>query len=272
MIALGLPGLTIEVRSEFDGPLGGLPVTYEVASIAAGPAPDLIIELVRAPERNGVAPAADHPRFAARRDGDALIVERPDVLGRIDVTGSPLRARFELSDDPYALEACVRVAISVALPRHGGLILHASSVRWQGRAHVFTGVSGAGKSTIAALLAASFPACDRLADELVIVARSRAGAWRLHVPPFLGISELPRGESAPLEAIHLIAQAPEPRRTPLETGAALRELLRHVVVYAAEPQTTARVLDLAATLVGEIACDRLEFAVDRSVGDVLGIT
>jgi len=271
MIALRVAGIELTLSSEFDGPLGGLPETYAVAVIPSAAKPRLVIDLVRAPDRNGVATAPDHPRFHAHRDGDVLVVERPDCLGRIDVSASPVRARFEISDDPYALEACVRVALSVALPRHGALILHSSAIQWDDRAHVFAGVSGAGKSTIASLLSSSFDGCDRLADELTVLARTSEG-WRLHVPPFLGISDLPRGKVTPIAAIHLIEQASAPRRKALPKADAARELLRHVVVYAAEPATAAVVLDLVAQLVAEVPCDRLEFAQDASVGWVLGIT
>ena len=44
------------------GPLGGLPATYQVAVIPSAAKPGLVIDLVRAPGRNGVATAPDHPR------------------------------------------------------------------------------------------------------------------------------------------------------------------------------------------------------------------
>ncbi|MCA9677332.1 MAG: hypothetical protein KC464_20075, partial [Myxococcales bacterium] len=69
-----------------------------------------------------------------------------------------------------------------------------------------------------------------------------------------------------------VAQAPAHRRAPVAPGAAMRELMRHVVVYAAEPATAGRVLELTGRLVSEVACFRLEFAKDPSVAQVLDIT
>lgn len=266
MTAFRVAGLEVVLRSDFPGLMGGLPVTYEAAAIPEALAPGLEIELVRSPERNGRPRAPDHPRFAARRDGEALIVERPDCVGRVEV-GEPVRARFALSDDPYTLEACVRVAIAVALARRDAFILHASAVKWRDEALVFTGVSGAGKSTIAQLLMAK---CERLADELLVLSRTPEG-WQVVIPPFLGITDLPRGSTTPLAAVHLIQQAAAPRVVPLPRAQALRELLRHVVVYAAEPATAGLVLDLADRLTQEIPCVRLEFANDPTVAGVLGI-
>jgi hypothetical protein len=267
-VAFELSGVTTLLRSPFEDGIAGLPPTYARHQVPGDRTPSLIIDIDHVPEMVERPRAPNHPGFERRRDGSALVVERGDAEGSIDLDSSPLRAHFRVSGDRYALEACVRVALSVALPRHGALILHASAVAWDGAAHVFTGVSGAGKSTIAAMLDRT-PGCARLADELVVLART-SGGWMLHVPPFLGIDGIPRGERAPLASIDLLAQAPAHRRERLGAAHALRELLRHVVVYAAEPDTTSRVLALTNALVADVPCHRLEFAKDPSVGAILG--
>lgn len=262
-------GLTARIHSPFGGEGDGLPRPLRPFLRAAAGAPAIEIELEHVPALALPAKWADHPQFSRRREDDVLVVERADAVGRIDLAAAPLRARFQVPDDRYAIEACIRVALSVALPRRDALLLHASAVQWGGAARVFTGVSGAGKSTIAGLLA-DHPACARMADEMVILQRAAAG-WTLHVPPFYGIDDLPLGDHAPVASIELIRQAPAHQRTPLAPAAALRELLRHVVVYAAEPATTELVLALAERLVREVPCHRLEFARDPAVAGVLGI-
>jgi hypothetical protein len=261
-------GVTVELRAAAAGLLDALPLGGFAG--APGAAPDLVIELAGDPQLEGRPPAADHPAFARHREGDDLVVERADVVGRIALAGTPLRARFAVAGDLYAREAAVRVALSVALPRRGGLILHASAVAPRGAAHVFTGVSGAGKSTIARLLD-GLPGCQRLADELLVVVREPEG-WHVHVPPVLGIAGLPLGARVPLASVELLAQAPAHARTPRPAALAIRELLRHVVVYASEPHTAGAVLALVERLVREVPCHRLAFAPDPSVGAVLGIT
>jgi hypothetical protein len=228
-VAFEISGVTTLLRTPFEDGIGGLPPTYARHQVPVMEAPALVIDVEHVPELAQRARPADHPAFARRRDGATLVVERGDADGRIELGGTPLRARFRISGDRYALEACVRVALSVALPRHGALILHSSAVRWDGVGHVFSGVSGAGKSTIAAMLD-TLPGCERLADELLVVVRGPAG-WAIHVPPFLGIEGLPRGEQAPLASIDLLAQASANRRVRLLPGEAMRELHRHVVVY-----------------------------------------
>lgn len=268
-VAFRFVGLDVLLRAQ-DAELLRLPRSYDRFRIEA-PAPErvgLLIELERSSERDPPPRAPDHPRFSRRREGDVLVVERADAIGRIRPAQSPVHAHFRVAVDEHALEACLRVALSVALPANGALILHSSAVRWHGRGYVFSGVSGAGKSTIAAMLPAADPGFERLADELLVVACD-AGGWRVHVPPFFGIDDLPYGDSAPLDSINLLRQAPAHRRERLAAGPALRELMRHVVVYAAEPVTTDHALGLASRLVAEVPCYRLEFAKDPSVAEVL---
>jgi hypothetical protein len=261
-LAFHVAGLEVLLRGSAAALMGLPPLLHGGAAADPG----LVIDLEHEPARDLAPHAADHPRFSRRRDGARLVVERADLAGEIDASSTPVRARFRVAADLYAREACLRVALSVALPCHGAVILHASAVRHRGVAHVFTGVSGAGKSTIATLLDRQ-PGFDRLTDELVVVAR---GPWRVHVPALIGDAGLPIGTEAPLASVELLAQAAAHRRARLAPAAAVRELLRHVVVYAAEPATAERVLDIIEQLVIEIPCHRLEFANDPSVAAVVG--
>lgn len=205
---------------------------------------------------------------------DTVALSRFDAEGELVLPqrqGAPIRARFRGGDSANTLEAAVRIGASVAMPRRGGLVMHASAVSARGKAWLFAGVSGAGKSTIATLLAGSSPARARVSDELLIVAPQPDGGFAAHVTPFLGSEGLPHRTSLPVAAIHFLQQAPYHRRTPLAPGRALRELLRHVLAYVAEPMTASHVLDAASRLVGEIPCYWLEFARDAGVAEVLGM-
>lgn len=260
-----LAGVRVLVRSS-DDVTATLPEAYARYARAAG-RPDLVVDVRHDAALENQPPGPGYPGFARRRAGGHLEVARADVAGSIALSDDVVTARFRIADHASSLEACLRVALSVALPRHGALVMHGSAVIAGGRGHLFSGVSGAGKSTIARLLADA-AGCERLADDLAIIARGDAG-WSIEVPPFLGTTGLPHGRVVPLASIDLLVQAPAHRRTTLPRGDAIRELLRHVAVFAAEESTSASVLDLVARLVGEVPVHRLEFALDAGVADAL---
>ena len=261
-------GLPIEVVASQPGDLDDLAPIY--ARFATTGAPRLVITIARVAGFDR-EPGPGYPAFARRATDDGrLHVERYDAEGVVDVAATPITAAFQVGPSANSLEACVRIAASVALARDGAVILHASAVTHAGRALVFTGVSGAGKSTISAMLADAYPSCAKVADELLVL-RPTDGGVALEVPPYLGPADVPHGAAAPLAGIHFLVQAPFDRRDPVPPGEALRELLRHVLVYVAEPTTAERVLAVVATITASTPCYRLHFRKDPHVGTVLEI-
>jgi hypothetical protein len=257
------------------GPDAGLAASYAACPTRGG-APDLLLEIERIPgfgrarTRSASYPAFDAVLRAPRRlgltrydaEGELALPERED---------EPVRGRFRVGESPNSLEALVRIGVSVTAPRRGGLVFHASVVRARHGAALFAGKSGAGKSTIAGLLA-GVSGFERLADELVIVMPGASQGWDVHVPPFLGGVDLPHGAHERLAEMHVLVQAPHHRRTALSRTEAVRALLPHVLVYVAEPETAALALAAGAALAAAVPCYRLEFAKDPGVARVLGIT
>ena len=60
-------------------------------------------------------------------------------------------AGFDRHSIPYAIDSVLRIVHTLLLSAEGGFLLHASSVVRNGRAFLFTGPSGAGKTTIVGL-------------------------------------------------------------------------------------------------------------------------
>lgn len=265
-----LAGLPVAIRATAADALADLWPRYRDFPTDAEPALTIDIERVAGFDR---ARGPEYPAFRriALADG-RLRVERFDAEGELTTGDLPIAAHFRVGPSLNSLEACVRIAATVALARAGTLVLHASSVEHAGRALVFTGPSGAGKSTISTMLAEAYPSCRKLTDELTILRRDAAGGWQVYVPPFLSPADLPWGEARPLASIHVLVQALVDVRDPLAVGVALPELLRQVLVYVGEPRTAARVLDLAAELVAAVPVEHLRFRKHPAVGAVLGIT
>lgn len=288
-----IAGIEVTLRSQQPHALDALAASYAACPPRGAPdrasdlLPDLVIDIEHVPDfARGRARSPAYPAFDARLRGPRHVaLSRFDAEGEIvlpETPDGPVHGRFRVGDSPNSLEAAVRIGMSVTVPRRGGLLLHASAVQTGAGAAVFIGKSGAGKSTIAAMLD-GVPGMTRLADELVIIMPdrddqhdaqndARGGAWRVHVPPFLGGVALPFGVHAPLTGVHVLVQAPRHQRALLPRTEAVRALLPHVLAYVAEPDTAAHALAAAAAVTAAVPCYRLEFAKNPGVARVLAVT
>src|SRR5258708_30403384 len=138
----------------------------------------------------------------------------------------------------------LRIVRSLVLARQGGLLVHAASGVRTGRAFLFAGVSGAGKTTISRLAPAD---AVLLTDEISYVRPETAGdgqsagtslgaadprvratsSYQAYGTPFAGELEKP-GENlrAPIGALYLLAQGPENRIEPVPAADAVRHVMR----------------------------------------------
>ena len=259
-------GARIHLRSE--KPIT-LPESYDASPLSDSyDPPHLVIDVsIKEGFAKGREPNENYPGFASSVDSEGRTqVSRTDAAGWI--SNSAPEASFTVGESMFSLEAAIRVACSIGLLRQGILLFHSSAVELNGKAHMFAGVSGAGKSTIARLLADNHPEFIKLSDELLAL-RQNGNRWEAVASPFFAREELPVGRTAPLAGIHLIAQAPEHSRTTMEPGTALPELLRHILTYSNTPTTTEVVLGLAASLITSTPVYRLEFAKRPDVASAL---
>jgi hypothetical protein len=213
-----------------------------------------------------------YPGFVTRPQGEnAMTLERFDVEGVARWHGTEVEVDVKCHDSPNSLEAAIRIAASIALPRNGALILHSSAVADAHGAHVFSGVSGAGKSTISTMLSEAYP-LTKLSDELVLVRRLEDGSFAAQVSPFIGSVGLPIGDERPLRSINFLVQAPQHQRTRLLPVKVITELCKHVLTYARDPETSQCVLDLVAAIALHVPAYELRFAKRPDVGEVMEFT
>src|SRR5580698_6749529 len=148
-------------------------------------------------------PASDDD-VRVRRDGEEWLLERGDFSARWDPhTGT---GRVRQNANPYSLDSVLRILHSLILARRGGFLLHAASAICDGRAFLFSGVSGAGKTTMTRLAPADI---TLLTDEISYL-RPSADGYVAYGTPFAGELAKP-GEncSAPVSALFFLEQGPE---------------------------------------------------------------
>jgi hypothetical protein len=270
---LSIAGQEILLRCRGLPGLDQLPPTYD-AYPGTGAQPILVLELDRQkPFDPDGEVLPEHPAFIWKREKDgAISFARADATGsvRIPADGNaPVVATFSVSTLLHSLEAVLRLAASIALPRKDVLILHASAIEHDGVAWVFAGQSGAGKTTLSTLLSQHYEKL-KLSDELLLL-RLDQDVPRVSVSPFLCSRGLSHGSEVPLGSVYFLTHGPEHVRTELAPVVALRELMRHVLCYATTPETADQVLELSHRVTRSRPCHHLAFAPRTDVAQALGI-
>jgi hypothetical protein len=184
--------------------------------------------------------------------------------------GAALRAfpsdiRFDGVTNQYALDSLLRVFLSWKLLEHQGFLLHAATVIRDGKAYIFTGRSGAGKSTVATLS----PQGSVLTDEISLLRREN-GVWRAYGTPFWGeFKAAGSNSSAPVAGIFRLLQAPENRVTALRPMALLRAILPNVLFFSNAAKTNRQLLEILILAVTEMNGYNLSFRKNSTFWEVL---
>ncbi len=259
-------GLTIEI--------GGLPLRLRA------PDPEFWALLARR-YSNFVSPGGraemEFELFAARPEPlpEEIDLEVRCEEGRWLLSRGEFRAAFDLRSrrgelvcipNPYSVDTLLRIVHSLLLAPAGGLLLHASGGIRGGRGYLFSGVSGAGKTTMARLAP---PDVQLLTDEISYLRRENGG-FRVYGTPFAGELGI-QGEnvSAPLAAVYLLEHGAQNRLERVAEAEAARRLMRNVLFFAREADLVSQVFSAACALAGSVPVFRLEFAPDSRVWELI---
>ena len=147
------------------------------------------------------------------------------------------------------------------------LLLHASFVRFQGRGILFSGPSGIGKSTQARLWE-TYRGAEILNGDRAAI-RFADGQWRSYGFPLAGSSRIFRNESAPIEAIVVLRQAPSNRIRPMSPAEAIRALLPEFSIHRWDREFLDRVLDLGTALLTAVPVYLLECTPEEAAVELL---
>ena len=197
-----------------------------------------------------------------RWEGREWVVERGDFCARWDPqTG---RGAVRQNFNPYAIDSVLRIVHSLILASRGGFLLHAASAIYEGKAYVFSGISGAGKTTLTRLAPQNVVL---LTDEVSYTRRDGDG-YSAFGTPFAG--ELARaGEncSAPVEGLFFLRKGPENRLDPLPASDALRRLMRNILFFAQDRELVDKLFATACDFVSRVPVCELTFYPDQRVWD-----
>jgi hypothetical protein len=204
-----------------------------------------------------------------RREGGQLIddrlhnewiIERGDFCARWDSrTG---RGVVRQNANPYSLDAVMRILHSLILAERGGFLLHAASAICDGRAYLFSGVSGAGKTTMTRLAP---PDVTLLTDEISYL-RPTSDGYNAFGTPFAGeLAKAGENCTAPVAALFFLEQGPENLIEEISSAEAVRRLMRNILFFAEDPDLVEKLLATACDFVSRVPIRRLTFYPDAKV-------
>jgi hypothetical protein len=170
------------------------------------------------------------------------------------------------SANPYSIDSILRIVHTLILSKQGGFLLHAASAVRNGRAFLFAGVSGAGKTTIARLAPGN---ATLLTDEISYV-REHDGGYSAFGTPFTGeLAKVGDNICAPIAALYLLAKGPKNRIEPLAHAEAGRALLTNILFFAEDAELVKLVFESACEFVGRVPIYRLTFVPDVRVWEMI---
>jgi hypothetical protein len=198
------------------------------------------------------------------KNGDCWRARRGDFFAEINLEKGVGRIRQELN--PFALNSALRIIHTVYLASRHGFLLHAASAIRNGQAFVFSGVSGAGKTTIARCAPRD---AVLLTDEISYIRRV-GNQYIASGTPFAGDLGVPGDNvSAPLSKLFFLQKGKENRTEEISKRDALQQLLRNILFFSKEEDLVSQVFDCACDFLERVPAYRLTFVPDVSAWELI---
>jgi hypothetical protein len=204
-------------------------------------------------------PKLAEPLWIARFDRQA---------GRVTVYGRsilPTPGKKKIDQDLPICYPLDQLLLMFFLAARRGILTHAAGVARNGKAFLFAGASGAGKSTFSQLLAAA-KVGKLLSDERMIV-REIAGTMQAFGTPWAGTAGIARNGQAPLAGIYFLKHGRSNHIEKIEAAAALEKFLPLVSIpwFAADDMSL--IVSFTKRILARIPAFEMSFKPDRSAVD-----
>ncbi|MFP3123382.1 hypothetical protein OH784_11605 [Ectobacillus funiculus] len=225
-------------------------------SIANGP--DLSIHI----EDNYGIPFMDYD-VEITSDLNHIVYRRADYL--IRVNGTYNEAVVSVYDELALKHALNNLYSAFLVYNNWGLLIHSSCVDHQGKAYLFSGQSGAGKSTVARL---SSPR-PLLSDEATVVKITK-DEIRVFDSPFRSELTTPYVQkSCQLSAIYLLIQSLDVKALPLKKSDALLGIMDKIFYWHHDSSETTKVLNMCKALVEQVPVYNMYFQKNDSFWELI---
>ena len=208
------------------------------------------------------SPAPDEELSVFCTDG-SWSISRGDF--RAEWRPTERRGSVRLARGIHGFDSVLRIVHSLELVQEGAFLLHSAGVIRNGRAFLFSGLSGSGKTTMTRLAPAN---TVLLSDEISYV-RPAGDTYIAWGTPFSG--ELGRpGENvrAPIAGLYLLKHGAANQLQPVPSGQALGLLLRNIVFFAQDADLVRALFEAAWRFISAVPAYHLVFRPDPSVWEL----
>lgn len=134
----------------------------------------------------------------------------------------------------------------------GGMMLHSSAVELDGRAYLFSGPCGMGKSTHTRLWQSVFSDRAKIFNDDKPALRLIDGVWYAYGTPWSGKDGLNVNVKVPLEGICFLKRGEENRISRIGGVEAIAAVLSQTLRKFKDPKNTDRMLELVGRLISDI--------------------
>lgn len=161
---------------------------------------------------------------------------------------------------PYEVTAYMESGLQFygALLKFGGMMLHSSAVEVDGRAYLFSGDSGVGKSTHTRQWQKLFGEKAQIFNDDKPALRKVDGIWYAYGTPWCGKDGINQNKKVPLAGICFLKQAEENRITLLSPTEAMFKIIAQTRRKFYKAETLDNMLSLVDQLVRDIPIFELE--------------
>lgn len=165
--------------------------------------------------------------------------------------------------ESYFLAYFLRAAYGMASVIHKTIKLHASVIEKDGKALLFMGKSGTGKSTHSHLWQEFVPGCSLLNDDEPIVRVLNNGSVRVYGAPWSGSTPCYRNAEAEVAAFVRLYQSPKNKLTKLSGVNAFAALYESVAILRSDIENRELTLSTVNDILEQVHVYRLDNRPDR---------
>ncbi len=218
-------------------------------------------------ENNSNLDLDEYKNILVKSRPGALIhyIFRWDFIARIDVSKKYACILIGPAGHPLAIDSIFRIATSFVAIEKGGFLLHSAAIISKGKAYIFAGVSGSGKSTIAKL---SMDTKDVLTDEMTLIEKNADG-YNVWGTPFWGELQMSRNAYAPLETVFILSQADYNAIVKLNTSIFIMEFMRVILFFGESYENYNTIINQVISFKDKVSIKELKFLPNESFWEVI---